>query len=34
MTIEFSRRYAIIFGIVVPLAETIRRWHQLNRLSV
>ena len=34
MTITFSRRYAIIFGIVVPLAETIRRWHQLGQLSV
>ena len=27
MTIEFSRRLAIIAGILAPLAETIRRWH-------
>jgi len=26
MTIEFSRRLAIIGGILAPLAETIRRW--------
>jgi hypothetical protein len=27
MTIEFSRRLAIAGGILVPLLETIRRWH-------
>jgi hypothetical protein len=27
MTIEFSRRLAIVGGIIAPLAETIRRWH-------
>jgi hypothetical protein len=26
MTIQFSRRLAIIGGILAPLAETIRRW--------
>lgn len=26
MTIQFSRRLAILFGILAPLAETIRRW--------
>ena len=26
MTIEFSRRLAIVFGILAPVAETIRRW--------
>lgn len=26
MTIQFSRRLAIVGGILVPLAETIRRW--------
>jgi hypothetical protein len=26
MTIQFSRRLAIVAGIVTPLAETIRRW--------
>ena len=34
MTIEFSRRLAIVLGILTPLAETIRRWHQLNQLKV
>ena len=27
MTIKFSRRLAIIGGVLAPLAETIRRWH-------
>ncbi|HVF55922.1 MAG TPA: hypothetical protein VM934_07205 [Pyrinomonadaceae bacterium] len=27
MTIKFSRRLAILFGILIPLGETIRRWH-------
>lgn len=26
MTIQFSRRLAIVAGILAPLAETIRRW--------
>jgi hypothetical protein len=26
MTIQFSRRLAIVLGILTPLAETIRRW--------
>ena len=26
MTIQFSRRLAIAFGILAPLAETVRRW--------
>lgn len=34
MTITFSRRLAIIFGILTPLAETVRRWRQLGQLSV
>lgn len=34
MTISFSRRLAIAFGILAPLAETIRRWSQLGQLSV
>ena|SRR5882672_9701431 len=34
MTIAFSRRLAIIFGILTPLAETVRRWRQLGQLSV
>jgi hypothetical protein len=34
MTITFSRRLAVIFGILAPLAETIRRWNQLGQLNV
>jgi hypothetical protein len=34
MTISFSRRLAIIFGVLAPLAETARRWRQLGDLSV
>ena len=34
MTITFSRRLALIFGILAPLAETVRRWNQLDQLSV
>jgi hypothetical protein len=34
MTISFSRRLAITFGILAPLAETIRRWNQLGQLGV
>lgn len=26
MTIQFSRRLAVLFGILAPLGETIRRW--------
>jgi hypothetical protein len=33
MTLSFSRRVAIVFGILTPLAETIRRWHQLGQLQ-
>ena len=33
MTINFSRRLAVVFGILTPLGETIRRWHQLGQLS-
>ena len=32
MTITFSRRLAFVFGILTPLAETVRRWHQLGQL--
>jgi len=33
MAIEFSRRLALLFGILLPVAETIRRFHQLGDLS-
>ena len=32
MTITFSRRLAFVFGILTPLGETVRRWHQLDQL--
>src|SRR5881227_2295689 len=32
MTITFSRRLAYVLGILTPLGETIRRWHQLGQL--
>jgi hypothetical protein len=30
MTLQFSRRLAILAGIVLPLGETARRWHELG----
>ena len=30
MTHTFSRRLALIFGILLPVAETARRWHQIS----
>ena len=33
MTLSFSRRVAIVFGVITPLAETVRRWHQLGELQ-
>jgi len=34
MTISFSRNLAIVFGILTPIAETVRRWNQLGHLSI
>ena len=34
MTLAFPRRLAIAFGILLPVAETVRRWHQLHELAV
>jgi len=34
MTITFSRRLAVIFGILIPVGETVRRWRQLGDISV
>jgi hypothetical protein len=33
MTIAFSQRLAVIFGILTPLAETVRRWRQLGEVG-
>ena len=30
MTLAFPRRLAILGGVVLPIAETARRWHQLG----
>jgi len=34
MSIQFSRRLAILYGITLPILETLRRWQQLSNLSV
>ena len=34
MTVSFSRRLALVFGLLLPVVETIRRWRQLGDLSV
>ena len=34
MNIEFSRRFALCLGVILPLIETVRRFHQLGDLSV
>jgi hypothetical protein len=31
---QFSRRLALVFGIALPILETIRRFHQLGDFSV
>ncbi|MES2319679.1 MAG: hypothetical protein V4631_19545 [Pseudomonadota bacterium] len=31
MNLDFSRRLALAFGILLPIAETVRRWHQLGQ---
>lgn len=31
---EFSRRLAWVFGVALPVVETIRRWHQLSDPAV
>jgi hypothetical protein len=33
-TVTFSRRFAVLMGIVLALGETLRRWHQLNQLRM
>jgi hypothetical protein len=30
-TVTFSRRFAVLTGIVLALGETLRRWHQLSQ---
>jgi hypothetical protein len=34
VTLSFSRRLALVFGLLLPVVETIRRWRQLDDLSV
>lgn len=31
MTLTFSRRFAWILGTVLPVVETMRRWHQMGQ---
>jgi hypothetical protein len=26
----YSRRLALVFGLLLPVAETVRRWHQIS----
>jgi hypothetical protein len=33
MNLEFSRRLALL-GIIPPIADTIRRWHQLGDIKI
>jgi hypothetical protein len=33
MNLEFSRRLAML-GVIPPIADTIRRWHQLGDLKI
>jgi hypothetical protein len=30
MSLVFSRRLALVFGVLLPIVETIRRWQQLG----
>ena len=30
MTIQFGRKLAILFGVLLPAVEVVRRWHQLG----
>ena len=34
MTFSYSRRLALVIGLLLPVAETIRRWRQLGDLSI
>lgn len=34
MTLTFSRRLALLFGVLLPIVETIRRWPQLGDIRI
>jgi hypothetical protein len=34
MTLTFSRRLALVFGVLLPIVETIRRWQQLGDIRI
>ena len=34
MRLQFSRRLALLVGVVTPSIETVRRWHELRTLTV
>jgi hypothetical protein len=33
MTLQFGRRLAVVFGILLPAIELVRRWHQLGDVA-
>jgi hypothetical protein len=33
MTIQFGRKLATVFGILIPAIEVVRRWHQLGDIA-
>jgi len=34
MTLTFSRRLALAYGVLLPIIETIRRWQQLGDIRM
>jgi hypothetical protein len=34
MNLTFSRRLALVFGVLLPIVETYRRWHQLGDIRI
>jgi hypothetical protein len=34
MTLTFSRRLALVYGVLLPIVETIRRWQQLGDIRL
>ena len=34
MNLAFSRHLAVAFGVLLPVVETIRRWHQLGDIRM
>jgi hypothetical protein len=34
VTLKFSHRLALVFGVLLPVIETIRRWPQLGQIQI